>query len=257
MLHLNQINLYVLNAILITLLASDKYPYLSGAAVALGTLIKLYPAMMVAPLVGMKKWKALIGGFVTGAIVVLLQTNFGRDLSLWVYFIRFYLAFPAERESTQWIRNTTFLSLSYNLERFTGMPQSAVMPLYIVSVVAVLAWIAARFFKREKIYATLPPGPAMEMYRNFGSLIDFACLALLITPTAWDHHFVIALPLALWAIAIRGREKPGWVGAGIVSIFILPPFDIFPFSFLRMFGVILLLALASPAIPLRITDTDG
>jgi hypothetical protein len=88
------------------------------------------------------------------------------------------------------------------------------------------------------------------MYRNFGHLIDFACLPLLITPSAWDHHFVIALPLALWTIAIRGREKPGWVGIGIVSIFILPPFDIFPFSYLRMFGVFLLLLLASPAFPL-------
>jgi hypothetical protein len=110
--------------------------------------------------------------------------------------------------------------------------------------------MTVRFLQRERKYATLPPGAAAERYRNFGHLIDFACLALLITPSAWDHHFVIAIPLALWAIAIRGHEKPSWVGIGIVSIFILPPFDIFPFSYLRMFGVFLLLLLASPAFPL-------
>ncbi|HET9913919.1 MAG TPA: glycosyltransferase family 87 protein [Anaerolineales bacterium] len=256
MLHLNQINLYVLITVLIALLALGKFPFLSGAAIALGTLIKLYPVMMAAPLAGMKKWKALAGGFVTGVIVILFQTNFGRDLSLWKYFIRFYLAFPAERESTQWIRNTTLLSLANNLESFMGLPEAAIVPFYFIGVAAVLTWVAVRFWKREKIYATLPPGPATEMYRNFGSLIDFACLALLITPTAWDHHFVIALPLALWAIAIRGREKPGWVGAGIVSIFILPPFDIFPFSFLRMFGVYLLLLLVSPSVLLKFENAS-
>jgi hypothetical protein len=256
-LHLNQINLYILNAILIALLALDKFPFLSGAAVALGGLIKIYPVLMGAPLLGMKKWKALLGGLVTGIMVILIQTNFGRDLTLWRQFTKFILAFPAERESSKWIRNTTLLSLPRNLERYIGLPEFAIVPLYIIGVIAVLVWIAVRFFQREKMYATLIPGTAAELYRNVGNLIDFACLALLITPTAWDHHFVIALPLALWAIAVRGHEKPGWVGIGIVSIFILPPFDIFPFSFLRMFGVFLLLWLASPNIPLKsITTTE-
>jgi hypothetical protein len=76
-LHLNQINLYILNAILIALLALDKIPFLSGAAVALGGLIKLYPVLMGAPLMGMKKWKALLGGFITGIMIILIQTNFG------------------------------------------------------------------------------------------------------------------------------------------------------------------------------------
>jgi len=255
-LHLNQINLYVVNAILIALLAIGLLPVLSGAAVAIGGLIKLYPVLMGFPFVGMKKWKALLGALVTGLVVILIQTNFGRNLTLWVQFVKFFLSFPAERESSQWIRNTTLLSLPRNLSIFAAVPESAIVPLYILGVITILAWMMTRFFRREKNYATYSPGPATEMYRDFGHLIDFACLALLITPSAWDHHFVIALPLALWAIAIRGREKPGWVGVGIVSIFILPPLDIFPFSFLRMFGVILLLWLVSPEIPLQLDPVN-
>jgi hypothetical protein len=252
-LHLNQINLYALNAILVAILALQRFPFLGGAAVAIGGLIKIYPILMGLGLAGMRKWKALLGGLVTGLVVILVQTNFGRDLSLWVWFARFFVAFPVERESTKWIRNTTFLSFAQDLERFIHLPEIAVWPLYLIGVIAVLAWMGIRFYQREKTYSTLPPEPQAEMYRNTGNLIDFACLALLITPSAWDHHYVLALPLALWAIAVRAGQKPGWVGIGIVSIFVLPPFDIFPFSFLRMFGVVLLLWLASPAFTLTST----
>lgn len=101
------------------------------------------------------------------------------------------------------------------------------------------------------MYPTLPPGPAAEAYRNFSNLIDFVSLSLLVTPSAWDHHFVLALPLALWAIALRRKDRPGWVGIAVACIFVLPPFDVFPFSYLRMFGVIALLILASPGIQLQ------
>ena len=245
-LHLNQINLYVLNAILIALLALNRFPFLSGAAVAIGGLIKLYPLSMGVPLLLMKKWKVLLGAFVSGILIILLQTNFGRDLSLWKEFVLFFLSFPSERESSLWIRNTTPLSMAINLVRFTGLPESIIPPVVIISTLVVLTWIVLRFYQREKIYQSLPSRPAAEMYRNFGNLTDFSSLALLVTPSAWDHHFVIVLPLALWAIALRAKDKPGWLGIAIACIFILPPVDIFPFSYLRMFGVVALLYLTSP-----------
>jgi hypothetical protein len=79
-------------------------------------------------------------------------------------------------------------------------------------------------------------------------LIDFSVLTLLLAPSAWDHHFVIALPLALWAIALQGHVKPMQVGFGIVSIFVMPGFNIFPLSYLRLFGVILLLLVTPPTV---------
>jgi len=256
-LHLNQVNLYILDAALIALLTLNKFPYASGAAVMFGGLIKLYPFIIGVPLVLMRKWKAVFGALISGIVVVLLQTNFGRDLSLWKQFILFLISFPVDRESSLWIRNTTLISLARNLSHFTGMSESMIQPLFITAMLVVLVWIAIRFYKREKIYPTLTPGILAETYRNSGNLIDFTGLALLITPSAWDHHFVIALPLALWAVALRryemsvGRRVDGWVGVAIVCIFILPPFDIFPLSYLRMFGVIALLIFTSPDVPLK------
>lgn len=247
-LHLNQVNLLILDTTLIALLALGRFPSLGGAAITLGGLVKLYPFILGAPLLFMKKWRALLGVFASGAVIVLLSTRFGQDWSLWRQFVEFMLAFPAERESSIWIRNTSILSLLRNLARFAGLPEAAVTPLYIVGALTVLAWISLRLYQRERTYPALSPGPGREAYRNFGNLIDFVSLSLLITPSAWDHHFVLALPLALWAIALRRKDRPGWVAIATACIFVLPPFDIFPFSYLRMFGVIALLILASPNI---------
>lgn len=247
-LHLEQVNLYILNFILIALLALRRFPFLSGGAVMLGGLIKLYPLVMGVPLLLMKKWKALFGALITGTVVIFLQTDFGRDFRLWRQFLQFLKAFPVERESSEWIRNTTFLSLARNLTRFTELPESMITPLYILGASVVLIWIAIRFLQRERTYASLPSGYNAETYRIHGNLLDFSSLALLVTPTAWDHHYIIALPLALWTIALRRKDRPGWVGVATACIFVLPPFDVFPFSYLRMFGVIALLILASPSI---------
>lgn len=253
-LHLNQVNLIILNATLISLLTLARFPMLSGAAVTLGGLVKLYPFILGAPLLFMKKWIALLGLFASGAVIVLLSTRFGQDWTLWRQFVEFMLSFPADRESSVWMRNTSILSLMRNLSRFAALPEAAVTPLYLAGALAVLAWIFLRLYQRERTYPTLPPGPARDAYRNFGNLIDFVSLSLLVTPSAWDHHFVLALPLGLWAIALRKNDRPGWVGFAVACIFVLPPFDVFPFSYLRMFGVITLLILTSPRFRL---DLDG
>lgn len=251
-LHLNQVNLLILNATLVSLLALARFPMLSGAAVTVGGLVKLYPLILGAPLLFMRKWRALLGGLLSGALIVFLLTDFGRDFTRWRQFVEFMLAFPAERESSIWLRNTSILSLGRNLSRFANLPESMIVPLYVMGALIMLAWIARRLYQREKTYPTLPPGPASEAYRNFGNLIDFVSLSLLITPSAWDHHFVLALPLVLWAAALRGKDKPGWVGIAAACIFVLSPFDVFPFSYLRMFGVIVLLALTSPNVRLNL-----
>lgn len=255
MLHLNQINLYVLNAILIALLAIRKFPFWSGSAVAVGGLIKVYPIIMGVPLLLMKKWKALAGTVVSGIVILFLQTNFGQDFRILKQFFYFFISFPAEQESSIWIRNTTVLSLARNIIRFVGLSASFLMPMVILGTLIVLIWMGYRFYQREKIYASLSSGEAAENYRQIGHLIDFVSLSLLITPSAWDHHFVLALPLAIWTFALVGKEKPGKVGVALSFIFVLSPFDIFPFSYLRMIGVIALLILASPNVVLKPSES--
>lgn len=247
-LQLNQVNLYVLNALLVALLWLRRFPFWSGAAIAIGSLIKVYPVVLGIPLLGMKRWRAILGALIAALLLILLQTGFGSDLSLWRQFIRFYLSFPVERESSLWFRNSSLLSFVRNLVHLSGLPEVAITPLFVLVAFVALVWIIVRFVQREKIFRGRMPGDVSEHYRYFGHLIDFSVLTLLVAPSAWDHHFVLSIPLALWAIALRGREQPIWVGIGIVSIFVMPAYNIFPFSYLRLFGVLLLLWLTPPKI---------
>ena len=243
-LHLSQVNLYVLDAILFALLTLHTSPILSGAALGFGGLIKIYPFVLAAPLFLAKKWKAVFGVALGTGIIILLQTRFGRDLTLWQQFIQFYLSFPFERESSLWFRNSSLLSFIRNLVHFTGMPENMTLILFAGVALGIVAWMVVRFNQRRR--NPFGGGNADVPYQDFGHLIDFSILTLLIAPSAWDHHYIIAIPLALWAVALCWKEKPVWLVIGLASVFALPPFDVFPFSYVRPLGIIILMILAAP-----------
>ncbi len=57
---------------------------------------------------------------------------------------------------------------------------------------------------------------------------------------------MLAIPIAAWAIAGIGRERPWAVGLAIAMVLAVPTFDVFPFSLHRLAGLLLLLALTPP-----------
>lgn len=246
----NQINFYIVASILIAILALSHRPYLSGIAIAVGGLLKLYPFVLIVPLFALKKWRALAGLITSLVGIIAIQTNWFRDLVLWKQFILFYMSFPMERESS-WFRSSSILSFLRNSLEFIGAPSSAVNAVFGIAVLLTLGWIALRFLQREQIYShskeqenDLPMGS--ETYRNVGHLVDFSVLSLLIAPSAWEHHYVIAIPLAIWAFAIHKKDSSLLLTIGLLFVFVMPVFNVYPFSYLRMAGLIILLLLTSP-----------
>ncbi len=71
-------------------------------------------------------------------------------------------------------------------------------------------------------------------------------IGLLISPSVWEHHYVLAIPIAIWAVATQGYDRPWQVSIGTFLIFCLPTFDVFPFSFHRITGLLMLLDATSP-----------
>jgi hypothetical protein len=67
-----------------------------------------------------------------------------------------------------------------------------------------------------------------------------------VSPSVWEHHYVLALPLALWAVALRGRDRPGLVALGIFLMLCMPTFDLYPLSLHRLAGMLMLLGLTPP-----------
>ncbi len=242
----NQVNFYVLVSILGALVFLQKYPFLAGVSVSLGGFIKLYPFALSVPLLGMKKWRALTGVLTGSVVIAMIETNFFRNLNLWDQFVNFYLSFPVEQESSLF-RNTSPMSFLRSSLRLLGVSLEILPVIFGIVGLAVLIWYALRFFQREKMIVSVEKLPmGLESFRNIGHLLDFSVLSLLIAPSAWEHHYVIAIPLAIWVFALRGKDAPWQVLLGYALVFVLPVFNVFPFSYLRMAGIILLLALASP-----------
>jgi hypothetical protein len=123
-------------------------------------------------------------------------------------------------------------------------------PLFGLVAILILGWIALRFFQRERLYAPpqadSTPAAGNVSPRDIGHLMDFSVLSLLIAPSAWEHHYVLAIPLAIWAFALSRKTSPGLLVVALTFVFIMPVFNVFPLSYLRTAGLILLLVLTSP-----------
>ena len=245
--HLNQVTIFSSVALLftITLLMEGK-DFKGGIALAIGGLIKIYPFALGLPLLVTKKWKGLLGVFTGLATIFLVQTKFATDLLIWKQFVNLYLNFPVSRESSRWFRNSSLLSFTRSTSSFLGLPDNMVMPIYAVVFLAIFVWLGMRLLKREDLLKS-DRNQERNMRLSIGSFIDFSVIFLLLGPSAWAHHYLFSIPLAVWAFSRVDKSQIKWLFLGLTSIFIMPPFDIYPFSYIRLAGLITLLVITVPA----------
>ena len=52
--------------------------------------------------------------------------------------------------------------------------------------------------------------------------------------------------LSIFAVATRGRDRPGPVALAIFAMLLMPTFDLFPLGYHRLAGMLALLVLTSP-----------
>jgi hypothetical protein len=254
----NQVNLWVLNSILLALLWAPRAPILSGLAVALGGHIKLYPLILLLPWTLTRHWRALVATGVGMIGLVLIQTNGGRDWQLWQAFLAFADSFP----QGSFFRDNSLHSLVYNtlghLQWLAGDASYNVNEQLVGRIVLVLTGLCGlaylwRFVQRERRAASNPVGqlgrsPAEQRtLTNLGHSMDAIALGLLISPVVWEHHYLLALPLVIWALASQSKVERLWlVALSAFLIFVLPTFDIFPLSYHRLAGLLLLISTLPP-----------
>jgi hypothetical protein len=250
-----QINLWVLDFALIGILFSRRAPLLAGVGIALAAHLKLYPLILLVPLAASGRWRAMLWTFVAVAAIALLQTDLGRDWTVWRWFVDFFFAhFPGEKA----LRNNSLHSLFFNLLKLCFADRSPALWGRVLGTALSLAtlaagvWFLQRLWVRERVFrAGASAGPAgdesaRDARRFLAHGADALAFALLVSPSVWEHHYVLALPLALWAVATRWRERPGGLALGIFLMLAMPTFDLFPLSYHRLAGMLLLLALTSP-----------
>lgn len=250
----NQINVWILNCFLLAILWLPRRPFFSGlVAVALGAHIKLYTLSLLLPWTLRKQWRAVLGVVAGCSAILMLQTGFGQNWTLWQQFLGY---FTQRVEKPSNYRNSGIWSLIYNLvkipNRFADASLFDIVPFVVAAInLLIVAWFIVRVFKREKAYHELVKASnsrslGNEVYRLYGHSLDAIALGLLISPSVWEHHYVLAIPIALWAIVTRRQDKTWLTSVGTFLIFCLPTFDVFPLGHHRMLGLIILVYLTSP-----------
>lgn len=259
----NQVNLWVLDLILVAMLWLPRYPWLSGFCVALGGHIKLYPLILLMPWTLKRRWPAVISSGVGLLAILLVQTGGGRDWTLWRQFLGFADAFPRGT----FFRDNSLHSLVYNglghvkwLMGLTGLGDGG----YVVNerYVSLVVWVGMallgalylfRFMGREFAAPRRAESSAQRMgaepgldLKLVGHMLDAIALGLLISPVVWEHHYLLAMPLLIWGISQVRAERLWLVGVSGFLIFVIPTFDVFPLSYHRMAGLLLLLYLVAP-----------
>jgi len=254
----NQMDLWMVNTILAAVLVVQNRPYLSGVALALGGHIKLYPLIVLGPWALARRWRTVVGAVVAGGAIVLLQTNFGRSWHLWREFLSNYGQFSLHRIDpiNASVYNLVH-TLLYPMWNMSGMDQSTLLTVvsWIIGAVnvALLIWFAVRFFQREKAYQQIAqPGAAPSRNnrplrsRLYGHAMDAIALGLLVSPSVWVHHYILALPIVVWLIGTRGSSKPWLVGIAAALMLLLPATGVFPFNYHRVAGLVMALILTPP-----------
>ena len=251
----DQVNLWILNSFLLGILLINRTPFIAGLAVALGGHIKLYTLILLLPWLSTKKWKAILGvsvGFIT---IFIIQTNFLHDLTLWDQFLLYF----RNPEKPSNYRNNSIWSLIFNLAKIPNKLFQVDIFFSIVPIVVALlnilifVWFIFRFIQHEKIYSKIIKNINESeklwldnIFRFYGHSIDAIALSLLLSPSVWEHHYVLAIPIALWSLVTRKSEHSSLVYLGVFLIICMPTYEIFPFSFHRLFGLLTLVYLTAP-----------
>jgi hypothetical protein len=124
----------------------------------------------------------------------------------------------------------------------------------ILTLLAAL-YFAIRFVKRERAYRAYVQEAMAEAdlkwgdkFRTYSSMIDTIGLMLCLSPMVWPHHYVLAMPLVMWAIIAQGRRRPWLVLFGSLFIISVPMFNVYLFSYSRIIGVFMLAHALEPRI---------
>jgi hypothetical protein len=249
-----QVNLYVLDAILVAVLYPRRWPLVVGLGLALATHIKLYPVLFVLPLwwIGARSAATWAVGLVAAGFV--LERRLAASVLL--DFVRSLPGFPRGTL----LRDNSLHSVVYNLAHALALDR--IVPARAVDVVALLlglglsGWIFWRVFVRAATTSTTGTPGATQVdgaarARDQASLFVFTLLIMmLLSPLVWEHHYVLTLPLGIWAlarVAVPGTSQPRRIRAVLAAalVYAPPTFDVFPFSYHRLAGLLWLVWLAT------------
>ncbi len=241
----NQINIFLLDLILFSLVFYSTRPFLSGIALGAAGHLKLYSLLMIIPLAISKRWKVLIG--VAFAIITFILLAMSTE---WMGFLD---TWDKSLVFNVFLRNNSLLSIAANSFRLAGI-ESPLIATWIHGILAGagIIYFTFRYWQREK-------GASSKAERLPAHLIDMLALTIWISPITWEHHYLMAIPLLIWAFTnlpggvdlLNGTSLNNqglWLVASAVLMLVIPTFDLFFFSYHRLAGLIIWIVITHPRI---------
>ncbi len=250
----HQVNLYLLVALLLALLGARRHRMLAGIAVGVASHIKLYPALLLVPSVIRRQFRFALWTVASIAAIFLIQTRWGTDLRLYRGYFEFAATFPYGSA----FRDNSVHSVVLNTARAVTafhVPDAALAGVVRAVVFLISAGIVITMGIRFVARGRLTEGA--DESRFTADLIDAVAAFVLLSPIVWEHHYVLLIPVAIWAVAEVGRERPWAVGIGTFLMFGLPIFDVYPLSYHRLAGLAVLLWCTHPGRHQRRADTHA
>ncbi len=231
-----QVNLHVMNLIFLGLLFHIDRPFLSALAIALALHLKASPAILVLAYLLELNWK-WIPWFVFDLFMITGFTVVINGIAPYFDFINNFFLLTTPR----------LLSLHDNsFDSFIGVTLSyfrvdySIVRILVYSGKAASILIALILFRQARIFH--PQTKNGE--RLFNSILPLFVAMMLASPLIWEHHDIfIALPVLLLLKKLNSTVEWTWYGAAYLLLFLTPTFDYYPWSYGRLLGILILLAL--------------
>lgn len=193
-----------------------------GAAVlAFGSWVKIYPALLLIPILVRRKWRLrALGGFVAGAIIVPAAAMVLFPLAVWKVF--FFEMLPVMSDHV--IVNIYNQSLSAILTRLSS-PMIA-QSLQTYDSVAIATWIRLVVPMVGVVLLIVPFAAGAGRASRLPVMLASSCAIIgLIAPLGWGHSYVYVLPLMLLVMA-NSLSTKSYLQLGIIALAwlaLLPP----------------------------------
>jgi hypothetical protein len=242
---ISNISIFVACAALVAIALPQKFWFVSAIVVAIGFHLKIYPAVIGIAWIIVRRWREAYSAVIVGCIIAFISAGLGANWNIWVSFVE-RLAFVKELWIGYGLDITSLLTRSTN---FAGIVVSANVIAIIASICKLLIfiWFLYRLVLREWLTKSRRVPFDTDTFRFVGHATDFLTASLFLSPIVWDHHYTIAIPLALWLVATRLCDRPYATISVLTVVFLLPEYP-YPLVLLRPAGLIAMLIMTNPAI---------
>jgi hypothetical protein len=230
----NQVNIYVMDLVLISLIAFGRADWLSALALALATQLKVFPMVLLLPFLYVRAWRWCSWFLLLNALIIgVVSIGFGFS-----YFVAFAAQLGGISRTT--LRNAAVDAFLYNTVRLWGVIAPAWLSASIRAILGVLVMIAGVRLGRRPAFSDGSPERRMVLT----AYVVLPVFMLVVSPLVWEHHFVMwVLTMPVLASSLRHPHEWWMFVPAYIFLFLTPAYDIYPLSYLRLLGMLLIVAL--------------